>query len=100
MITWETLEQAAWIATVILMAVGACYAIRAIARHYVAPREAILIRGRIVAAGDLEVNGEQITGVMVECTREELKNNRSNIIEIVEVRKIGTPQIIVRDWEP
>jgi hypothetical protein len=59
-----------------------------------------MIRGRVVRAGTLIVDGEVVVGVMVEATMDELKNNRLVLYKNVEVREIGTPQTIIRDYKP
>ncbi len=38
------------------------------------------IKGRVTHIGDLTVDDDMMTGVFIECTRDELKNSKSNIL--------------------
>lgn len=46
-----------------------------------------MICGKLIAAGTMEVDGEIMTGVFVETTIAELRDNRADIFEEVIVQK-------------
>jgi hypothetical protein len=47
-----------------------------------------MIRGRLIAAGRMAVDGELLVGCFVETTMEELRDNRPDIFEDVEIKKV------------
>ena len=46
------------------------------------------IRGKLTMAGTMNVDGEQLTGVFVECSIEELRSNRLNMYSEVEIKPV------------
>ena len=44
-----------------------------------------MIKGQVIRAGTMDVNGETITGVFVECEISELRDNEKILYEIVNL---------------
>jgi len=43
------------------------------------------MKGKVVAIGDLNIDGEDLQGVFIECTVEELRGGRNMFAEEVEI---------------
>ena len=44
-----------------------------------------MIKGQVIRKGTMTVGGEQLTGLFIECEREELTDNKLDLYTIVEV---------------
>lgn len=50
-----------------------------------------MIKGRFAIIGDMEIEGEKLTGAFIECSREELKKGRSLFCENVTISASQSP---------
>ena len=51
-----------------------------------------MIVGKVLCAGKIEVNGEDLVGVFVECCRDDLRDCAGNLVyRMVEIRPMVAP---------
>ena len=47
-----------------------------------------MIKGKMIAAGTMRLDDEEVTGCFIECTVAELRDNRPDIFQEVEIRAV------------
>ena len=45
-----------------------------------------MIKGKVISMGDIEIDGEKITGVFVECDKIQLEGSENYLYRDVEIR--------------